>query len=278
MTDHEPVPYVPKEIRSTGRIALVVLVALIAVRIIASAQAQLAGAHETGVPEASVLQGKAAVLTVSIAHPGTAPRTLLSGGLVLDLSGKQYLVVSYHAVAQPGAMRVDVVGGGSTLARMAWPLQETPRDLALLRLKDKASPAPLLLRDLAYRELTELKGAVMVGGAPGGHIARRPVGLSEARQYGKRYIFFRERFAHGASGAPIFARDEGAVVLRGVVAGNDGTFADGTKVKGGLAYTVAVIQELVSEFLRARSEPAGHPPQPSPLITSPLLYAPPDGR
>lgn len=278
MTDPEPVRCLAKEIRCPGRV-LLLLAVLMAVPVLASAQALVvAGDHETDTLETSVLQGKAAVLTVSIDRPGTAPRTLLSGGLVLDLSGKQYLVVSYHAVAQTGAMRVDVVGGGSTLARMAWPPQETARDLALLRLDDKASPAPLLLHDLAYRELTELKAAVMVGGAPEGRVAPRPVGLSNGRQYGKRYLFFDERFAHGASGAPIFAHDEGAFVLRGVVAGNDGTFADGTKVKGGLAYTVAVIQELVSEFLRPGQAPVRHARQPGPLITFPLLYAPPEGH
>jgi hypothetical protein len=161
---------------------------------------------------------------------------------------------------------------------MAWPPEETSRDLALLKLEDKASRDPLLLPDLAYRELTELKGAVMVGGAPGGHVAARPYGLSDARQYGKRYLFFDERFAHGASGAPIFVHEEGTFLLRGVVAGNDGTFTDGTKVKGGLAYTVAVVQELVSEFLRAGRQPVRHRQQPGPLIASPLMYALPDGH
>jgi len=278
MTDPELVRHLATEIRSPGPVALVLLAALMAVPDRASAQAQLAGEHETDVPETSVLQGKAAVLAVSIDHPGTAPRTLLSGGLVLDLSGEQYLVVSHHAVTQGGTMRVDVVGGRSTVASVVWPPHDTPRDLALLRLKEKASLSPLLLSDLAYRELTELKAGFMAGGAPDGHITARPVALSDARQYGKRYLFFDERFAHGASGAPIFVLDEGALVLRGVVAGNDGTFADGTQVKGGLAYTVAVIQELVSEFLRAGPEPVRHTHQPGPLIASPLLYALPEGH
>ena len=277
MTDPELVRHPSTEIRLPGRVALVMLAALMAVPVRAGAQAQLAGDRETDLHETSLVQGKAAVLRVLIPQPPASPRIVLSGGLVIDLSGQQYLIVSHHAVTRGGTMRVDVVGGRSTVASVVWPPHDTPRDLALLRLEEKASPSPLLLSDLAYRELTELKGAIIVGGAPDGNVAGRPRGLSDARQYGKRYLFFDERFAHGASGAPIFADDEGAFVLRGVVAGNDGTFADGTRVEGGLAYTVAVIQELVSEFLRAGQRPVPQV-QPGPLISSPLLYASPQDR
>jgi hypothetical protein len=260
MTDREPVSCYAKS-SAPGGLGLVLLATLAGAPVPATPQARMANSHGVEPLEPRAFDGKAAVLTVSIPRPGRAPRTLLGGGLVIDLSGTQYAVVNYHAVAQPGVMRVDVVGGGSSLARIAWPPRETRRDLSLLRLDHNASPSPLPLRDLVYRELTELKGAVMVGGAPGGRIAARPIALSDARQRGKRYLFFGERFAHGASGAPIFAPDDDVFVLRGIVAGNDGTFADGTKVKGGFAYTVAVIQELVSEFLRAgrRTPSPGHP-------------------
>ncbi len=195
--------------------------------------------------------GKAAIV-----RGMTDRKSYVGGGLVFEFRDEQFVITNLHAALLRAVISVEVLGGGKAEAKRVWPPEETPRDLAILLVSKRVSESPLDITDFSYSDAGTLTGAFFVGGAPNGRVAREPVYLSEAKNFGRRYWFFVDNFAYGASGTPVFSREEGRLVLAGLIAGNDGTLADGTKIKGGMAYTVRPLQAIVGEYLASRRRAA----------------------